>query len=154
SLGHAGFMAIGAYVSAYFTTDLSYFDPDTAQYVSERAMLTSTWGYIPALLIGGVAAAAAGLLVGIPTLRLRGAYLAIATLGFGESVRIMITSVKAVGGANGLSGVPQFNIMLWGDGADATMLDSTFFIFAFAAICILFSVNLQRSSYGRALIAS
>ncbi len=153
SLGHAGFMAIGAYVSAYFTTNLSYFDPETAQYVTENALVTSTWGYVPALIVGALAAAFAGLLVGIPTLRLRGDYLAIATLGFGEIVRIMITNFKAVGGANGLSGVPQFRVSLWGVGADGVHLDATFFIFAFAAACILFSVNLQRSSFGRALIA-
>jgi branched-chain amino acid transport system permease protein len=153
SLGHAGFMAIGAYVSAYFTTDLSYFNPETAEYVSEAAMISSVWGYVPALIVGGIAAAVAGLIVGIPTLRLKGDYLAIATLGFGEIVRIMITNFEKVGGANGLSGIPQFTIVLSGEGSDAILLDSTFFIFGVVCICILFSLHLQRSTFGRALIA-
>jgi branched-chain amino acid transport system permease protein len=153
SLGHAGFMAIGAYVSAYFTTDLSYFDPETARYVRESAMFSSVPGYVLALLCGGAAAGFAGLLVGIPTLRLRGDYLAIATLGFGEIVRIFITNFDRVGGANGLSGIPRFSIELFGSGQNSWALDSTFFIFSFVCICVLFSRNLQRSTFGRALIA-
>ena len=153
SLGHAGFMAIGAYVAAFFTTDLSYFNPETAEYTSDPAMVTSVWGYLGALLAGGVAAALAGLVVGIPTLRLKGDYLAIATLGFGEIVRILITNFEKVGGANGLSGIPQFQVVLSGEGTDAFALDSTFFIFAFVVLCVLLSAQLQRSTYGRALIA-
>lgn len=153
SLGHAGFMAIGAYVSAYFTTDLSYFNPETAEYITDPALVDSVWGYLGSLLAGGVVAAVAGLIVGIPTLRLRGDYLAIATLGFGEIVRILITNFERVGGANGLSGIPQFKIILMGEGRDATALDGTFFIFAFVVLCIILSAQLQRSTYGRALIA-
>ncbi|MBZ0136527.1 MAG: branched-chain amino acid ABC transporter permease [Planctomycetes bacterium] len=153
SLGHAGFMAIGAYVSAFFTTDLSYFNPDTAEYVTDPALVSSVWGYLGALIAGGVAAAVAGVLVGIPTLRLKGDYLAIATLGFGEIVRILITNFEKVGGANGLSGVPQFQIVLSGEGKDALALDGTFFIFSFVIICVLLSAQLQRSTFGRALIA-
>jgi branched-chain amino acid transport system permease protein len=93
SLGHAGFLAIGAYVSAAVTL---FVWPGSA---SEITLIVS-------LLTGGAAAALAGLVVGIPTLRLRGDYLAIATLGFGEIIRVVILNTDAVGGARGLSGIP------------------------------------------------
>ncbi|CAG0929304.1 High-affinity branched-chain amino acid transport system permease protein LivH [Planctomycetaceae bacterium] len=139
SLGHAGFMAIGAYVSAYFTTTLRYFDPLTGTYIAEAPMFADAWGFVPAMLIGGIVAAVAGLLVGIPTLRLRGDYLAITTLGFSEIVNILITNFSKVGGANGLPGLPPYS--------------NTFMIFAVVCICVIFSINLQRSTFGRALIA-
>jgi branched-chain amino acid transport system permease protein len=139
SLGHAGFMAIGAYVSAYFTTEISVFDAAVGAYVSRAPLLGDVWGFLPALLAGGIAAALAGLLVGIPTLRLRGDYLAIATLGFGEIMRVIITNVDAVGGATGLTGLPSYANTGW--------------IFAVTFVCVLFSMNLQRSTFGRALIA-
>jgi branched-chain amino acid transport system permease protein len=102
SIGHAGFMAIGAYASAALSVHFG------------AGLLESLGGALPAplaracyfpvpLLLGGLAAAAAGLLVGIPTLRLRGDYLAIATLGFGEIIRIGILNLDAVGGARGFS---------------------------------------------------
>ncbi len=93
SLGHAGFMAIGAYVSAACTL---------LAWPSAPPALQLPLG----LLVGGLAAAGAGLLVGIPTLRLRGDYLAIATLGFGEIIRVVILNTEAVGGARGLGGIP------------------------------------------------
>jgi branched-chain amino acid transport system permease protein len=102
SIGHAGFMAIGAYVSAALSV------------YAGAGLLEALGGVLPAavgralyfplpLLAGGLAAALAGLGVGIPTLRLRGDYLAIATLGFGEIMRIAILNVDAVGGARGFS---------------------------------------------------
>lgn len=139
SLGHAGFMAIGAYVSAYFTTTLRYFDEAATKYVAIEPMFVSEWGFVPALVAGGMVAAAAGALVGIPTLRLKGDYLAIATLGFGEIVTIMITNFEKVGGANGLPGLPPYS--------------NTFWIFSFVILVIMLSWALQRSTFGRALIA-
>ncbi|MCB9894306.1 MAG: branched-chain amino acid ABC transporter permease [Planctomycetes bacterium] len=139
SLGHAGFMAIGAYVSAWFTTTLRYFDEAQAKYVAIEPMFSSQWGFVPALIVGGIAAAIAGAVVGIPTLRLKGDYLAIATLGFGEIVTIMITNFETIGGANGLPGLPAYS--------------NTFWIFAFVVIVVMFSWYLQRSTFGRALIA-
>jgi branched-chain amino acid transport system permease protein len=102
SIGHAGFMAIGAYASAaasvYLGAGLLEWMGSAAPAGLARAL------YFPLpLLVGGLAAAAAGLLVGIPTLRLRGDYLAIATLGFGEIIRIGILNLDAVGGARGFS---------------------------------------------------
>jgi branched-chain amino acid transport system permease protein len=120
SIGHAGFMAIGAYGSAA-----------TSVYLG-AALLDALFGSLPAplaralyfplpLLAGGLGAAAAGLVVGIPTLRLRGDYLAIATLGFGEIMRIAILNVDAVGGARGFSlaapGHPGVDLRYEGFGA-------------------------------------
>lgn len=83
SIGHAGFLAVGAYISAICTMK---FDMP----------------FITAILIGALVAALAGLLVGIPSLRLKGDYLAIATLGFAEIIRIVFVNTDYVGGAAGL----------------------------------------------------
>src|SRR5204863_3845353 len=103
SIGHAGFMAVGAYTGAALSV-----------YTGAPLLAAlSQWGVPPAvaracyfpfpLFAGGLAASFAGLLVGIPALRLRGDYLAIATLGFGEIIRIAILNIDAVGGARGFS---------------------------------------------------
>ena len=93
SIGHAGFMAVGAYVSGYLSTEVikqpGFFD------------------YIWFALAGGCAAGIAGYAVGLPSLRLRGDYLAIVTLGFGEIIRVVLINTPAVGGARGLSGIPS-----------------------------------------------
>ena len=99
SIGHAGFMALGAYSSAAFSVYLG------------AAVLDSLGGgglarlvYFPfPLICGGLVAALAGLVVAVPALRLRGDYLAIATLGAGEIIRIAILNIDAVGGARGFS---------------------------------------------------
>ena len=139
SLGHAGFMAIGAYVSAYFTTTLRVLDTETGQTIVRSPLFDGSWGFAPALVIGGIAAAVAGLIVGVPTLRLKGDYLAIATLGFGEIVTIMITNFDSVGASRGLPGLPAYA--------------TTFWVMTFVVICVVFSAFLQRSTFGRALIA-
>lgn len=120
SLGHAGFMAIGAYVSAYFTKMLGL-------------------PFWIALIAGAIAAAFGGLLVGIPTLRLKGDYLAIATLGFGEIIRVAIVNLEVVGGPRGIPGIPQYTTFLW--------------VFVMAVFTIVFISNLGNSRHGRALIA-
>ncbi len=104
SLGHAGFMMIGAYVSAAITVyghaavhaRLDFLSPAVVENIF----------FIVALLAGGLAAALAGLLVGIPALRLRGDYLAIATLGFGEIIRVIVLNLDVVGGARGFGDIP------------------------------------------------
>jgi branched-chain amino acid transport system permease protein len=119
SIGHAGFLAVGAYASAIFTMKL----------------------HMPfgvALLVGGITAAVAGLIIGIPSLRLKGDYLAIATLGFGEIVRIVLLNVDYVGGASGMQ--------------VSHMTDWTWVFFCLLAT-ILVIVNFTNSTHGRACIS-
>src|SRR5213592_1494954 len=92
-----------------------------------------------ALLGGGAASAIAGYLVGLPSLRLRGDYLAIVTLGFGEIIRVVITNVNAVGASRGLSDIPHWS--------------SAFWVWLGAVSVILVSLNLARTTHGRALFA-
>jgi len=124
SLGHAGFLAIGAYVSAATTLGSG---------------LTSAAVLPLSLLTGALAAALAGLAVGIPTLRLRGDYLAITTLGFGEIIRVVILNTDAVGGARGLGGIPT----LAGFGS----------VYACAALCLVMLWRLVYSQRGAAFFA-
>src|SRR5438045_3627527 len=89
SLGHAGFMAVGAYFAAfltvyYFSPVVDKMPPGTQQWIAQNAFV------LAAVLLGGTLAAIAGYLVGLPSLRLRGDYLAIVTLGFGEIVRVLL----------------------------------------------------------------
>ena len=102
SIGHAGFMAVGAYASAAFSV---YVGAGWLEGLlgALPAPVARTLFYPVVLVTGGLAAALAGLVVGIPALRLRGDYLAIATLGFAEVIRIAILNVDAVGGARGFS---------------------------------------------------
>lgn len=86
SLGNAGFMAIGAYVSSYLSVNLG-------------------WGLLPAFALGGLTAAAVGLLVGLPVLRLQGIYFVMGTLAFGEIVRTFFQNFEPTGGAYGMRGM-------------------------------------------------
>ena len=129
SLGHAGFMAVGAYVSAMITLALQKsFGADLLP-----------WLFLPALIAGGLVAAAAGLLVGVPSLRLKGDYLAIVTLGFGEIIRVIFQNVEAAGAASGLSGIPKLSGLAW--------------TFGLAALTIYVVGCLVKSTYGRGFIA-
>lgn len=120
SLGHAGFMAVGAYVGVVLTTNFQMPFP-------------------VALLAGGVSAGLLGALIGLPTLRLRGDYLAIATLGLGEIVRIVIINVPYVGGAAGFKGIQHLTNFTW-----------VFFIMLAALFIIK---NFVNSRHGRACLA-
>src|SRR3979411_852250 len=100
SIGHAGFMAIGGYVSAVLLMHGPEEDPFRIFFVL-------------AVLAGAGAAARAGYLVGKPSLRLRGAYLAIVTLGFGEIIRVIIENTPFFGGAIGLSPIPPRADFTW-----------------------------------------
>jgi branched-chain amino acid transport system permease protein len=128
SLGHAGFMAVGAYTAAVITNQFGELNP-----------LASGAVFLGALLAGGLAAAIAGLLVGIPTLRLRGDYLAIVTLGFGEIIRVIFQNMEKVGGARGLSVVHGWTNFFWA--------------FGFAAVTVYVVTALVHSTYGRGFIA-
>ena len=122
SLGHAGFMAIGAYTTALVTMNVD-----------------STAGFVVGLLLGGVIAAAVGFLIGLPTLRLKGDYIAIATLGMAEIIRILLQNFEFTNGAAGLSPVPQYMDWNW------------FFVLTVGSVILI--RNFVRSRQGRDAIA-
>lgn len=130
SLGHAGFFAIGGYSSA---------------------ILTKTYGWhpVPALGIGIVLAVIAGLAIGIPALRLRGHYLAMATLGFGEIVYISANAaVGLTGGPSGFSGVPSISIA---GIVFKSELMKYYLVWGIALVVLVVSLNIIHSRVGRAL---
>ena len=138
SLGHAGFMAVGAYFAAFLT--VYHFGPyveklgqGTQQWIMQNVLL------VVAVILGGLVAALAGYIVGLPSLRLRGDYLAIVTLGFGEIIRVIILNIDKVGAARGLSGIPPWSNFFW--------------VFFFAGVTIMISIRLINSSVGRAFLA-
>ncbi|MCL1795962.1 MAG: branched-chain amino acid ABC transporter permease [Clostridia bacterium] len=154
SLGQAGFMAVGAYVTAILTIppdrlDGIYYVSGVAPAIqSARDVMGRAPGWLQAgypylaLVVGGVVAAGFALLIGIPVLRLKSDYLAIATLGFSEIIRALIASPQlntVTNGSYGLKAIPKFGSILS--------------IFLVAAICIGLIVLLIRSSYGRAFKA-
>jgi len=108
SLGHAGFMAVGAYTAAKITLAFA-----GTKIAFLPAALSDQVIFALALSAGMAAAALAGFLVGMPSLRLRGDYLAIVTLGFGEIIRSVIENMQFLGGALGLSGVPPLTNLVW-----------------------------------------
>jgi len=128
SLGHAGFMAVGAYTAAIITNQFGELNAFAANGI-----------FALALFAGGLAAAVAGLAVGIPSLRLRGDYLAIVTLGFGEIIRVVLQNVQYVGGARGLSVVHGWTNFFWA--------------FGLAAVTVYVVASLVNSTYGRGFIA-
>jgi branched-chain amino acid transport system permease protein len=132
SLGHAGFMAIGAYSAAMLTTS---FGPALLPILGGQPWLL----FALALLAGGLAAAIAGLIVGVPSLRLKGDYLAIVTLGFGEIIRVVLQNIDAVGGPRGLIGIPAYTSLAW--------------TFGLAAIAVYAVWTMVNSTYGRGFIA-
>lgn len=143
SLGHAGFMAIGAYLSTLVTVFWSNSLLASAnEKIAECA--AAPWGqnllFLLALLTGGLCAAIAGLVVGGPSLRLRGDYLALVTLGFGEIVRVTFQNTETFGGALGMYGLPDHTSFFW--------------VYATVA-CTLFVVgNLTDSTWGRGFPAT
>lgn len=129
SLGHAGFMALGAYTASMITT-LLHISPGES----------ITYAVFPvAIILGGAVAATAGLVVGIPSLRLKGDYLAITTLGFGEIIRVIIQNLNFVGGARGLTGIPKISNFFW--------------VFSVVALLVFIITNLVNSTYGKGFLA-
>jgi branched-chain amino acid transport system permease protein len=137
SIGHAGFMAIGAYISAWITS-IAVPNWWPSLDISEGGFI-GTLIFLGALLVGAIIAAFAGLLIGIPTLRLRGDYLAIATLGFGEIIRVVIQNTDTVGGSRGFSVSNGYTTLFW--------------TYLFAAMTIYVVANLVNSAYGRGFLA-
>ena len=137
SIGHAGFYAVGAYTSA----SLVYYGQDSIRSVTH--LLPTVLQDCVLLLLGIAAAAAAaglaGLAVGIPSLRLRGDYLAIVTLGFGEIIRVLILNIDAIGGSRGFTGIPQLSNFFW--------------VYLAVVVTVVTTHNLVNSCYGRAFIS-
>jgi len=157
SIGHAGFMAVGGYVAGcvtYYGSYLVWGSPTV-----QAGWLSGGDGlFVGGCLAGAVVAGAAGFVVGLPSLRLRGDYLAIVTLGFGEILRVMLqrtgdvltsaddvraasygTLATSLGGSLGFSGLPYYTDLFW--------------IYAFVAITLVVALRLKFSSYGRAFLS-
>ena len=123
-LGHAGFMSIGAYTSALFTMSGS---------------LPPIVNLPVSLVLGFCVAACFGILIGLPALRLRGDYLAIVTLGFGEIIRVIILNLDFTGGSYGLKGIPRL---------------TNFTLVYISVLVTLFIINaIIKSRHGRAIIS-
>lgn len=133
SLGHAGFMAVGAYLSAAITVYMASHFGGRFDGEWQDILL-----YIFALLMGGLGAALAGVIVGVPSLRLKGDYLAIVTLGFGEIIRVLIQNMEVIGGSRGFS-LPN-------------RITNFFWTFLAASIAIYVVLALVHSTYGRGFL--
>ncbi|MDR0644951.1 MAG: branched-chain amino acid ABC transporter permease [Treponema sp.] len=137
SLGHAGFMALGAYISALLTMspaqkEMNFFMSPIVPFLADMQL-----PFIPALIIAGLTAGLAGFLIGTPVLHLHDDYLAIATLGFAEIIRVILTNLQSVtNGALGLKGLPKYA--------------STYMIWGLAIVSIAFMFALINSAFGRA----
>jgi branched-chain amino acid transport system permease protein len=131
SLGHAGFMAVGAYTASWLTLRFGYSFGASA--------IATTTIFVAMLVAGGLAAGLAGLLVGIPSLRLKGDYLAIVTLGFNEIIKGVIQNAEPLGAQRGLGGMVQHTNFFW--------------TFALAALAVYVVVSLVNSTYGRGFLA-
>lgn len=138
SLGHAAFMAVGAYGSAIVTLQ--------AGHEMAAALGGGVFGngvvFLVALLVGGVFAAMLGWMVGVPSLRLRGDYLAIVTLGFNEIVKVVLLNTSGdgwFGGALGLKGIDASTTFFW--------------VFGIAAVAIYVVGSMVNSTYGRGFLA-
>lgn len=129
ALGHAGFMAVGAYVSALTGIAIVENFPGLPNIV---VLLIS-------LALAAVISALTGIAIGIPALRLRGDYLAIITLGFGEVLRVIINNIAVTGGAQGLTGIPRISTF-----------DNVFWI---TVVVVVVLYTLTHSRQGRAIVS-
>ena len=170
SLGHAAFMMVGAYLAAsitYYASFRLYGDANVhggliSTMLSQQAVPLATGAdllFIAAILAGGLFAALCGFVVGLPSLRLRGDYLAIVTLGFGEIVRVLVQAKttdalydpeqiaqtpwwewpRYVGGPIGFSGLPFYNSLFWA--------------YLLVGCTLLVAFRLKESTYGRAFLS-
>jgi branched-chain amino acid transport system permease protein len=133
SMGHAGFMSVGAYTAAYLTTTLHETHPELLAGAIGQVV------FVGALFAGGLTASAAGYVVGLPSLRLKGDYLAIVTLGFGEIIRVIVLNVNAIGGARGMPNIPALSSFGW--------------VYSAVVLTIFCVWRLVNSAHGRALLS-
>lgn len=168
SLGQAGFMLLGAYTYAILTIPTA--DREAVYYLYNGSVINFSLpellgggavglvlGVLLALLLGGCAAALVAWLIGLPVLRLKSDYLAIATLGFAEIIRAVFQwdpLGPVTNGANALKNFPTFSSFNIQDGSGKVLLRlSTFVPFLLAAVCISVILLLINSTYGRAFKA-
>lgn len=137
ALGHAGFMSVGAYTAALITKSLN---------------IHFGLALPIALIAGGLAAALCGLLIGMPALRLKGDYLAIITLGFGEIIRVIIENLSITGGASGLSRITRMSRAFSEDASVSSAVQFSI-IFWVMVVMIASIFTLGRSRHGRAIIS-
>jgi branched-chain amino acid transport system permease protein len=158
SIGHAGFMALGGYVAGFLTYYGSLWCWGTA--AKHGGFLGSgEWLFAASCVVGGLVSAGLGYVVGLPSLRLRGDYLAIVTLGFGEILRVVLQQTgktlddvdafrsatwsdwvpPPVGGAMGFDGLPKYTSLFW--------------VYTFVTITVLVAYRLKQSSLGRSMLA-
>ena len=140
SIGHAGFMAVGAYAAAFVGTQLA----PAVTTAFGAGIVADAVTFNVALLSGAIFAGAAGLVVGVPSLRLKGDYLAVVTLGFGEIIRIVFNNAQFLGGATGYfgdspAGLPQYTTFFW--------------VYAWVLAIVVMLANLTFSQTGRSLSA-
>lgn len=131
SLGHAGFWAIGAYIGALL-------------------MLRLNMSFLMAAMVASIGSFLIGVLLGLPAMRLKGDYLCIVTLGFGEIVRILLTNLQVTRGPMGLPGIPSPKI---GSFVIDTEMSTYYLAWAVALLTIYFTYRLRESKFGRALMA-
>lgn len=158
SIGHAGFMTLGGYAAGMVTyyTSLSLWDSNSTH---GGFLGSGEWLFVVSCLVGGLVAAGAGYVVGLPSLRLRGDYLAIVTLGFGEILRVILQQTgrvlddaealksatwsqlipPPVGGSIGFDGIPKYTNLFW--------------VYVFVTFTVVLAYRLKQSSLGRAMIS-
>ena len=124
ALGHAGFMSIGAYTASLFM---------------KAGLMSGLPGYLVSLILAGILSLIVGVIIGIPGLRLRGDYLAIITLAFGQIIKTIIEYLDFTGGAQGLTGIPRYR--------DFTT------IFVITVVSVVFMYSIMTSRHGRAVLA-
>jgi len=137
SIGHAGFMAMGAYGAGWMAVTLGPGIENALSFLPADARQAAV--VVAGLAFGSLVAGVGGLLVGVPSLRLRGDYLAIVTLGFGEIIRVFILNIDAIGGARGYTGIPNLAGFGW--------------VYFLAIATVLLVRNIVGSSFGRTLLA-
>ncbi len=158
SIGHAGFMTLGGYTAGtltYYGSMMLW----SSEFKHGGFLGVGEWMFAASCIVGGLVAAAAGYVVGLPSLRLRGDYLAIVTLGFGEILRVVLQQTgkvvddaetfraatwsqlvpPPVGGSIGFSGLPKYTNLFW--------------VYAFLTLTVVLAYRLKQSSLGRAMIS-
>jgi len=149
SLGHIGFYAVGAYVavalSTYGHAKLFPFLPIDG---SPVGIVQGAYPILVTCLAGGLAAAAVGFVVGLPSLRLRGDYLAIITLGFAQIIQVVIRNIPAIDGQTSFNGITRGGVTI-----NTPHLTNFFWVFLCVAIVLWVAYGLRFSTHGLAFLA-